>query len=749
MVRLVPASSSSRHSGRPPASSRRSGRPPAIPAAREPEPAGDPGHDGGRPVRVRHAARHSRTSELRPRPRTSLSIRSAERRRWAADLSGPGSGGLVVYGMGGIGKSTLAAQITARVGRLQASRVISVIGGELPAAVFAAGPAEADFIVLENFDDNLSLESGRWTIRDPDLAALLGTWKGKLLITCRHPFTLGEHAFALGEHASPIRLAFRRLGPLTRSGAAELTTALPAIRLLGEAERDQVWRLTAGHPLAMEYLDRLLARGERYPELADRLETAIRAALKAAPADVPVTGTGLPRTEPTELPEATAELVASAAGEVMFGELFDRLGAGARSLLVRAAAFRGPVSAGLLAARPGHIAECEAAGLLTIASGCELAVHRWTAGELHRRMAGAGLGGQLAAAHRQAAAYWLSRPGQRGELEAAYHQRRAAELGRAPAPPAARPARRLRMAGAGALAALSVVLAVEAGHVLSEPHLASAEGPVPASSAPVNSGAVNSAAVNSAAVNSAAVNSAAVNSAAVNSAAAVRDQAAGWVTRQVSGAAIIACDPAMCAALAQRGVPSGNLLALRPGTGDPLGSDVVLGTAAVRGLFGSRLAAVYAPEVLASFGTGPARIDVRVVAPDGSAAYRRALAADRQARRAAGLQLLRDRRLTASPAARAALAAGQVDARLLITLAVLAASQPVQVTGFGVPAPGASPGLPLRTAELTAPAGAVHRMLAFLRAQRSPYLPAYAGRTGSVLTVEFGAPAPLGLLHDH
>jgi hypothetical protein len=619
--------------------------------------------------------------------------------------------------MGGIGKSTLAAQITARVGRLQASRVISVIGGEIPATVFAAGPAEADFIVLENFDDNLSLESGRWTVRDPDLAALLGTWKGKLLITCRHPF-------ALGEQAGPIRLVFRRLGPLTRSGAAELTTALPAIRLLSEAERDQVWRLTAGHPLAMEYLDRLLARGERYPELAGRLETAIRAALKATPGAVPVTVTGQPRTEPTELPEATAELVASAAGELMFGELFDRLGAGARSLLVRAAAFRGPVAAGLLAARPGHIAECEAAGLLTIASGRELAVHRWTAGELHRRLAAASLGGELAAAHRQAAAYWLSRPGQRGELEAAHHQRRAAELDREPPPPAARPARRLRMAGAGALAALAVVLAVEAGHVLSAPHLAAADGPAPASGAPVNS-------------------------APVDSATAIRDQAAAWVARQVSEAAIIACDPAMCAALAQRGVPAGNLLVLGPGAGDPLGSDVVLGTAAVRGLFGARLAAVYAPGVLAGFGTGPARIDVRIVATDGSAAYRRALAADRQARRMAGLQLLRDPRLAVSPAARAALADGQVDARLLITLAALAASQPVQVTGFGAPGPRASPGLPLRTAELTAPAGPAHRMLAFLRAQRSPYLPAHAGLAGSVLTVQFGAPTPLGLLQDH
>ena len=145
----------------------------------------DPG--GGRPVRVRHAARHARTSEPRTRPRTptaSLSIRSAERRRWAADLSGPGSGGLVVYGMGGIGKSTLAAQIATRVGRLQSGRVMSVISGEVSPAAFAsgpAGPAGADLVVLENFDDNLSQVSGRWTVRDQDLAALLGTWTGKLL----------------------------------------------------------------------------------------------------------------------------------------------------------------------------------------------------------------------------------------------------------------------------------------------------------------------------------------------------------------------------------------------------------------------------------------------------------------------------------------------------------------------------------------------------------------------------------------
>jgi len=193
---------------------------------------------------------------------------------------------------------------------------------------------------------------------------------------------------------------------------------------------------------------------------------------------------------------------------------------------------------------------------------------------------------------------------------------------------------------------------------------------------------------------------------------------------------------------------------LGPATGDPLGSHVVLETAAVRGMFGGRLADVYAPDVLASFGAGPARIDIRLVAPDGAAAYRTALAADLRARQAAAAQLLGDPRITVTPAARAELAGGQVDARLLITLAALAASEPVQVTGFGYRDPGASAGLPLRTAMITAPTATARRMLAFARAQRSPYLPAHAtmspGPAGAtVLTVTFAAPAPLGLLPDH
>ncbi len=210
----------------------------------------------------------------------------------------------------------------------------------------------------------------------------------------------------------------------------------------------------------------------------------------------------------------------------------------------------------------------------------------------------------------------------------------------------------------------------------------------------------------------------------------------------------------MCSVLVGHGFPAANLLVLGPGAPDPLGSAVVLATSAVRAMFGSRLATVYAPQTLASFGAGQARIDVRAVAADGSAAYRTALAADVRARRVAGLQLLADRRVAIAAPARAALAAGRVDARLLITLAALAANEPMQILAFGDAGPGASPGTPLRTAEITAAAPAARAMLVFVRAQRPPFLPARSGLsagpgdpgTRTVLTIGFTAPSPLGLL---
>jgi hypothetical protein len=240
---------------------------------------------------------------------------------------------------------------------------------------------------------------------------------------------------------------------------------------------------------------------------------------------------------------------------------------------------------------------------------------------------------------------------------------------------------------------------------------------------------------------------------------AIRDRAAAWVAGQVSRAAVVSCDRVMCQALEAHGVPAASLLELEPGKADPLRSTIIVATAAVRSLIGSRHVTADAPAAIASFGSGNIRIDIRTIAPRGAAAYFSALSTDILALKASGTQLLGNPRITVSATARRQLADGQVDPRLLAVMAGLAAQRPVSVVTFGDLAPGASPGIPLRAADLAQtggtagpnPAAQMRWMVAFLRAQRDPYLAAHiqtvrlAGGP-EVLRIEFAAPSPLGLL---
>jgi hypothetical protein len=240
--------------------------------------------------------------------------------------------------------------------------------------------------------------------------------------------------------------------------------------------------------------------------------------------------------------------------------------------------------------------------------------------------------------------------------------------------------------------------------------------------------------------------------AALGVSVATRDQAARWIASQVAASAIIACDPAMCASLQASGITAGRLLALGTAVGDPLGSDVVVATPAVRSQFGARLDGVYAPAVIASFGSGAVRIDVRAIAPSGAAAYEAALATDLNARISAGHQLLSNRRIIIPAAARKVLIAGGVDPRVLTTLAALASEQPVRVLSFSDPSPGASSAEPLR-GMLVAPLASGSRanpslrsMLSFLSQQRPPFAPLRASIAhATTLSVEYAAPSPLGL----
>jgi len=232
-------------------------------------------------------------------------------------------------------------------------------------------------------------------------------------------------------------------------------------------------------------------------------------------------------------------------------------------------------------------------------------------------------------------------------------------------------------------------------------------------------------------------------------AVAAQSEAAAWIASQVSSAAIIGCYPAMCASLQTQGVDASRLMPLGPGMTGVLGTDVI----ATPPSADERLVNQYAPALIASFGSGPARVEVRATEPGGAAAYESALQADLTARRYAGSELIRNWRIQFTARDAGQLRAGEVDSRLLATLAALASQYSFRVTSFG----DASPGVQVLFREATiAPGGGngpaeLARAAALVNQQDAPFLPTHvtishpaAGQVA--LNIEFAAPSPLGLL---
>jgi hypothetical protein len=246
---------------------------------------------------------------------------------------------------------------------------------------------------------------------------------------------------------------------------------------------------------------------------------------------------------------------------------------------------------------------------------------------------------------------------------------------------------------------------------------------------------------------------------AVLGAGAARSAAAAWVSGNINRSEFIGCDTVMCSDLLKAGVPSSDLIVLRSNAQDPLGVGIVVATSDLQSLFGTRLRTEYAPTVLASFGHGQARVDVRLVATAGAAAYEQALRRDLAARKAVGGQLIANKRITLSPAAAEQLAAGNVDPRLLIILPALATQNPIQILAFFDRAPRASPGVPLAGVELLGadpqaglqPHAYLRWLTSLLRNQRSVYRAASVSTATHhglpVVSIRFTWPTPIGLLH--
>ncbi|MDQ3273592.1 MAG: CHAT domain-containing protein [Actinomycetota bacterium] len=219
--------------------------------------------------------------------------RRAELRALLRDLRG--GRGVVLHGIGGIGKSSLAAQLADQLGE-QAGLVVPVVGNtrvdvileairqrlharclraELPEThryrqvvatlIDASPPWEqrlrlirdvvlADLpilLVLDNAEDNLTAEH---EVGDPQLAAFLAAWvrldRTRLLVTSRHPVTLPDRAHR--------RLVHHHLGPLSFAETRKMIWRLPALDTLTGPQRHRAYTDLGGHPRSLEYLDALL-----------------------------------------------------------------------------------------------------------------------------------------------------------------------------------------------------------------------------------------------------------------------------------------------------------------------------------------------------------------------------------------------------------------------------------------------------------------------------------------------------------
>ncbi|MEU7798845.1 tetratricopeptide repeat protein, partial [Micromonospora arborensis] len=323
-----------------------------------------------------------------------------EQRRYPAELLGASMAGMVLHGIGGVGKTTLADELLSRLQESTPSLVVAIVQKAITAdelvgtiidalaerlyqpprppwaseavlrALARAGdgslswqkrflalrntvlPAVPILIMLDNFEDNLGTAAGILpTLVDESLAALLAglaaaPGQSRMLITSRYRFTLPAHA----EHA----LSFKPVRPLSYAETMKLAWALPHLDRLDDDELEQLWRAVGGHPRCLEYLDALLAGGRaRFTDVRLRLVDIVTERLRQL--ERPITQVQQYLTEHTRLNDALAEAAALAADDVLLDDLYRRLAQvpGAHRLLLGASVYRLPVGQHALAYQLG------------------------------------------------------------------------------------------------------------------------------------------------------------------------------------------------------------------------------------------------------------------------------------------------------------------------------------------------------------------------------------------------------------
>ncbi len=267
---------------------------------------------------------------------------------------------VVLTGIGGVGKSSVAGRVMARLA--EQGWVCSVITGtwslealcaallvDLRAAKhrwardlhdqLAALPADDRarlrfldralrqhpvLLVLDNFEDNLTLTADGAAFTDAGTSSVIerlaeSCGEGRLLVTCRYPLPGMQD---LLRHLS--------IGPLSPSETRRLFLRLPGLRTLTGDDAALVHRLVGGHPQVLEFLDALRRRGAS----TDRIRRKFRELARAHEVEV---------TDTQELREDVAVAAQLGARDICLDVLLSALDDAEREILLQTAVSSLPV----------------------------------------------------------------------------------------------------------------------------------------------------------------------------------------------------------------------------------------------------------------------------------------------------------------------------------------------------------------------------------------------------------------------
>lgn len=217
------------------------------------------------------------------------------------------------------------------------------------------------------------------------------------------------------------------------------------------------------------------------------------------------------------------------------------------------------------------------------------------------------------------------------------------------------------------------------------------------------------------------------------------ERLAEWLLTQLHPTTVVLVDPQLREDLVAAGVPEDRLVPFDESDSDPPAQLIV-----------GPLAAAAELPLVAQFGADDGALAVRLLVDDPEATAAE-LDEEVAARMTFGAALADNPNLTLSRSAASALAAGEVDARLLTVLAGAAARYQLRVIDFPASSGDLSQDPQRREALIievrtAAGDGGVDDLQDYLGSQLPPYQPLSAEVDSTILTVRYPAPAPIGLL---